>query len=150
MPSVSKSLSMLLKGSDVAKAGKTMVFGVISGVRDNTRGQVRGVNSPYIVDFDAELFPGFSSWGCNWTGARKLSSLIADETGNWVGWGVALEVVPATNPNTGEETKGLAVASVLKPSEVAKRRKLKPEAANGKKQNPEPVTSPVDWSKVPF
>jgi hypothetical protein len=149
MASVSRSLSMLVKGSDVVKSGKKMVFGVIAGVRDNTRGQIRGVNSPYIVDFDQDIIPGFSAWGCNWTGARKLSGLIADETGNWVGWGVALAVVPATNPNTGEETKGLAVASVLKPSEVAVLRKKKPEGKT-RKEVAEPVTPEVDWSKVPF
>ena len=148
MPSVSKSFGGLLKGSDLVEAKKDAIFGVILQVRHG----VQGISSPAVIDFDTEVLPGISSWGCNITELRRISEMTGiDETGNWKGWGLGLAVADKKNPQTGQVGPGLVAGFVMKPQEVAKKRKTKPTVTPEAARKSGVASTPtVDWEKVPF
>lgn len=134
----------LLKGDMVRAAGKLGIAGVIADVRDSPK----GFGAPFIIDFDTEILPGVTSWSVNVTESRKLQEQVSDETDDWKGVGVVLQVVRANNPKTDEMCDSLSIAKIIPAKEAAKARKSKPgvkSTANGK-----PVAAKFNPDECPF
>lgn len=152
MPEV-KSRGALLKGALVVAAKKKIIGGVILAVRVG----VKGIESPYVIDFDTDVLPGCSSWPCNATEATRLAEMISNMTENWIGWGLVLMVKEKNNPKLAREigvpeylVPGLVVHSVMKPAEAAKRRTTKPKYDNTTYRSEEMAKPEVNMDKPPF
>lgn len=154
MPEVKQNdLGGLLKGSDVEKAGRKTIGGIVLGVRAG----VKGVNSPYVIDFDTDILPGISSWPCNKTEANVLAGKISNLTENWVGWGIVLSVKPKNNPQMALRNgvaeylvPGLVVMAVMKPADAAKKRTTKATYKADKVAAASAPERPIDWDNPPF
>lgn len=113
----------LLAGSDVVKAKKDGVAGIILAVRESPK----GFGAPLIIDFDTDVLPGIHSWPCNITEARKLAGMIDTDTENWVGAAIGLELIKVNNPQTSRMVDSLAVGFFIPREEAAKTRKTTPK-----------------------
>lgn len=153
MPEIKKR-GGLLKGSDVVAAKKKIIGGVILAVRSG----VKGIDSPLVIDFDADVLAGISSWPCNQTNTERLADLISNLTENWVGWGLVLSVEEKNNPKLAAKNgvdeylvPSLVVHSVMKPQEAAKKRATKPKYDNTTYRASLATSAPVvDTDKPPF
>jgi hypothetical protein len=93
----------LLKGSDVPAGAKTIIE--VAAVRESPD----GFGAPIILDFKKPVY-GKSGWAVNRTNLRTLMQLFGEDTENWVGKKIKLEVISVRNPQTDEIVPSLCVS----------------------------------------
>ena len=95
----------LLKGTNIPAGTKTIIIEV-AGVRESPE----GFGAPVLLDLKKSVY-GKSAWAPNKTSLRKLMQQLGEDTENWVGKKIKLEVITARNPQTGEIVPSLAVSA---------------------------------------
>lgn len=118
----------LLHGSDLPEKQRSIEVR-ISGAREAPA----NFNSCLILDIE-EVLDGRGAFPLNQTNTKTLSDMLGDNYDEWGGSLVTLTKVAQRNPQTGEQTWGLAVTDA-KPYRSSKKKpapKGKSKAAKGK------------------
>lgn len=93
----------LLKGSDVPAAVKSIKIGVA-----DFRESPKSFGAPGIIDLKKPIY-GKTAWAVNRTNLKLLVKMFGPDTKKWIGKAIRLDLVPTTNPQTGEPIRSLAV-----------------------------------------
>jgi hypothetical protein len=94
----------LLKGSDVPSAVKSIRI-VFAAFRESPK----GFGAPGIGDLKKPVY-GKTAWAINKTNIKLLIKLFSRDTNKWIGKKIKLDLVPTTNPQTGEMVRSLVVS----------------------------------------
>jgi hypothetical protein len=101
----SSQTGALLKGSHVPAAVKSIKIEVAE-----FRESPKSFGAPGIIDLKKPVYDK-TAWAVNKTNVKVLIKLFGPDTKKWIGKKIKLDLVPTTNPTTGEMVRTLVVSA---------------------------------------